>query len=125
MTSPPLIRPRSSSLSIAPNRVKSIKATRYWKSYGAPLPESVQFERCDEVANGVFPVYRYLVELAADGKLFHIDDMRVRILSCYREDKGRSEKAPPTRLYQIIAVKRDLTADTALRLARYFGGRRN
>jgi hypothetical protein len=82
-------------------------------------------ERCEEVANAVFPVYRHLVELAADGKLFHIDDTRVRILSCYREDKGRSEKAPPNRLYQIIAGKRDLTADTALRLARCFGGRRN
>ena len=28
---------------------------------------------------------------------------------------------PPNRLYQIIAGKRELTADTALRLARYFG----
>jgi antitoxin HigA-1 len=28
---------------------------------------------------------------------------------------------PPNRLYQIISGKRDLTADTALRLARYFG----
>src|SRR5215510_34005 len=30
-------------------------------------------------------------------------------------------EVPPNRLYQIIAGKRDLTADTALRLARYFG----
>jgi antitoxin HigA-1 len=28
---------------------------------------------------------------------------------------------PPNRLYQIINGKRELTADTALRLARYFG----
>ena len=28
---------------------------------------------------------------------------------------------PPNRLYQIVAGKRNLTADTALRLARYFG----
>ncbi|MCE3224244.1 MAG: plasmid maintenance system antidote protein family [Nitrospira sp.] len=28
---------------------------------------------------------------------------------------------PPNRLYQIISGKRELTADTALRLARYFG----
>jgi len=30
-------------------------------------------------------------------------------------------EVPPNRIYQIIAGKRNLTADTALRLARYFG----
>lgn len=30
-------------------------------------------------------------------------------------------EVPPNRLYQILAGKRSLTADTALRLARYFG----
>ena len=28
---------------------------------------------------------------------------------------------PPNRLYQILAGKRNMTADTALRLSRYFG----
>jgi len=68
------------------------RQARMQENYGVPLPESVQFERCEAVANAVFPVYRHLVELSADGKLFHIDDTRVRILSCYREDKHRSEK---------------------------------
>ena len=30
-------------------------------------------------------------------------------------------QVPPNRLYQILAGKRSLTADTALRLGRYFG----
>ncbi len=30
-------------------------------------------------------------------------------------------KVPPNRLYQLIAGKRNMTADTALRLSRYFG----
>ncbi|MFN7923317.1 MAG: HigA family addiction module antitoxin [Bryobacteraceae bacterium] len=30
-------------------------------------------------------------------------------------------EVPPNRLYQILAGKRNMTADTALRLARYFG----
>jgi transposase len=68
------------------------RQARMQESCGVPLPESVQFERCEDVANAVFPVYRHLVELSADGKLFHIDDTRVRILSCYQEDKDRSEK---------------------------------
>jgi transposase len=58
------------------------RQARMQESCGVPLPESVQFERCEEVANAGFPVYRHLVKLAADGKLFHIDDTRVRILSC-------------------------------------------
>jgi len=30
-------------------------------------------------------------------------------------------QVPPNRLYQIVAGKRNMTADTALRLGRYFG----
>ena len=30
-------------------------------------------------------------------------------------------QVPPNRLYQILAGKRNITADTALRLSRYFG----
>ena len=30
-------------------------------------------------------------------------------------------QVPPNRLYQILAKKRSMTADTALRLSRYFG----
>lgn len=30
-------------------------------------------------------------------------------------------KVPPNRLYQILSGKRNITADTALRLAQYFG----
>jgi len=30
-------------------------------------------------------------------------------------------QVPPNRLYQILAEKRSMTADTALRLSRYFG----
>lgn len=30
-------------------------------------------------------------------------------------------EVPPNRLYQLLAGKRNVTADTALRLARYFG----
>src|SRR5262249_55806472 len=68
------------------------RQARMQESCGVPLPESVQFERCEAVANAGFPIYRHLVELSADGKLFHIDDTRVRVLSGYREDKHRSEK---------------------------------
>jgi transposase len=97
------------------------RQARMQESYGVPLPESVQFERCEEVANAGFPVYRHLVKLAADGKLFHIDDTRVRILSCYREDKDRSEKERRATHTSGIVVK-----DMAGRkIALYFSSRRH
>ncbi len=50
------------------------------------------------------------------------------ILADELEESGLSAKrladvieAPPNRLYQILAGKRSITADTALRLGRYFG----
>ena len=50
------------------------------------------------------------------------------ILSDELEETGLSAKkladvieVPPNRLYQILAGKRNLTADTALRLGKYFG----
>src|SRR6266567_8297123 len=50
------------------------------------------------------------------------------ILGDELEETGLSAKkladviqVPPNRLYQILAGKRNMTADTALRLSRYFG----
>jgi hypothetical protein len=97
------------------------RQARIQESCGMPLPESVQFERCEEVANAVFPVYRHLVELSAGGKLFHIDDTRVRILSCYREDKNRSEKERRATHTSGFVVKDEGDHKIAL----YFSGRRH
>src|SRR5271157_1980357 len=50
------------------------------------------------------------------------------ILGDELEELGLSAKrladvieVPPNRLYQLLAAKRNVTADTALRLSRYFG----
>jgi addiction module HigA family antidote len=50
------------------------------------------------------------------------------ILAAELEEIGLSAKkladiiqVPPNRLYQLLAGKRNVTADTALRLSRYFG----
>lgn len=67
------------------------RQARLQEACGVPLPESVQFERCEEVANAALPVYLHLRKLAADGKLFHIDDTKVTILSCLEENKDRKE----------------------------------
>ena len=56
-------------------------------AFGVPLPESVQFERCNAVADAVLPVYLYLREVAARGQLLYSDDTRVKILSCLKENR--------------------------------------
>lgn len=69
----------------------SHRLARMQESCGVPLPESVQFERCEAVADAVLPVFLYLLKLAADGEVIHSDDTRVRILSCLEENKQLKE----------------------------------
>lgn len=63
------------------------RIARLQESYGVPLPESVQFERCESVADAALPFFLYLRRLAADGRVIYSDDRRVKILSCLKEDK--------------------------------------
>jgi hypothetical protein len=62
------------------------------ESFGVPLPESIQFERCEAVADAALPVFLYLLRLAADGEVIYSDDTRVRILSCLKENKELKEE---------------------------------
>jgi hypothetical protein len=63
---------------------KLMEATPYYRrariqeSYGVPLPESVQFERLERVADVVLAVYLYLYRLAAQGRLYYVDDSAPR-----------------------------------------------
>lgn len=88
---------------------------------GVPLPESVQFERCEEVANAALPVYLHLRELAADGKLFQIDDTGVKILSCLEENKDREETERQGTHTSGIVVK----DEEGRRIALYRSGRKH
>lgn len=67
------------------------RLARLQESYGVPLPESVQFERCEAVADAALPVFLHLRRLAADGEVIFSDDTRVRILSCLKENKELKE----------------------------------
>jgi hypothetical protein len=67
------------------------RLARLQESCGVPLPESVQFERCERVANAALPVYLHLRELAANGEVVYTDDTRVKILACAREDEELDE----------------------------------
>jgi transposase len=59
---------------------------------GLPLPESVQSERCREVADALEPIYERMKKEAADGKVFRIDDTPVRIMELVKENKEKKEQ---------------------------------
>ena len=53
----------------------------YQKLLGIPLPASTQWDLIEEVANCVYPVFHHLEYLAAQGRLVHLDDTHVKILT--------------------------------------------
>lgn len=68
------------------------RLARWQESCGVPLAESVQFERCEAVADVVLPVFVHLERLAADGAVLYADDTRVKILECEKENKELAEE---------------------------------
>jgi hypothetical protein len=96
------------------------RLARLQAACGVPLPPSVQFERCEVVANAALPVYLHLLRLGADGEVFHTDDTRVVILACLKEDQeagGEQNRATQT---SGIVVKIELR-----KIAFYFSARRH
>lgn len=65
------------------------RLSRAQAAFGIPLADSVQWERCVEVARSVRPVNDLLERMAAGADILHGDDTRVRILSLMRENKTR------------------------------------
>lgn len=96
------------------------RLARVQAAFGVPLPESVQFERCQAVADSVLPVYLHLRRLAAQGEVIFGDDTGVKILACLKDNK------------QLAAAERRGLQTTGLvieaggrRIALYASGRRH
>ncbi|MDQ3732105.1 MAG: IS66 family transposase [Pseudomonadota bacterium] len=67
------------------------RLARMQAAFGIPLPGSVQFERCEAVADAVLPIFLHLRDLAARGQVIYLDDTRVKILECVKENKQLAE----------------------------------
>jgi len=70
----------------------SYRTARMQEMCGVALPESVQSERCREVADALEPIYERMKKEAAQGKVFHIDDTPVRILELVKENKEKKQE---------------------------------
>ncbi|MCA1606513.1 MAG: IS66 family transposase [Acidobacteria bacterium] len=68
--------------------IPSYRLARLQESCGVPLSESVQFERCERVADAALPVFLELQKEAACGEVLFADDTRVKILDCVKENKS-------------------------------------
>jgi transposase len=90
------------------------------ESCGVPVSESVMFERSEQVADQVLPVYLALKKEAANGEVIHTDDTAVKILSCLKEDEeGRDERRATNTSGMVVK-----TGDGHL-IALYASGRRH
>src|SRR3712207_6182544 len=72
--------------------IPAYRLARLQESCGIPLPESVQFEQCERVADAVLPVFLELEKVAARGEVLHADDTPAVILSCVKENQQLAEK---------------------------------
>ena len=63
-----------------------------WQKYlGIPLSASTQWERCEVLVNSVHVVYKVLLELASNGRLFGGDDTGGRILDVEKQERGKGK----------------------------------
>ncbi len=58
------------------------------QDFGAPLPQSTQWELMEESARALEPVHRELVSAAAGGELLHNDDTTMRVQSLKKAKAG-------------------------------------
>jgi transposase len=91
---------------------------------GIPLPRSIQWERCEVVADAVFPVFLLMVRLAAEAGLLHADDTKVRILSCIKENKSK-KAGERTGTFTTGVVAGPIVGAEGPRVALYFSGRQH
>jgi transposase len=68
------------------------RTARMQEMCGVPVAESVQSERCQEVADVLEPIYERMKKEAAQGKVFYSDDTPVRIMELVKENKEKKKE---------------------------------
>jgi len=61
------------------------RTDKWQHHFGVPLPASTQWELIEAASETPAIVYERLIEVAAQGSLFHNDDTRMRVLSLHKE----------------------------------------
>ncbi len=67
------------------NRLENLQ-----ESIGVPLPASTQWEKTENAADLIYPVFNELAYQAAQGNILHNDDTTMKILSLMEENKNKA-----------------------------------
>jgi transposase len=68
------------------------RLSKLQNSLGVPLPASTQWERVEELANSVYPVWQTMINLGAQGEVAYIDDTTARVLNLKRDLKNNNKE---------------------------------
>ncbi|MBF0545515.1 MAG: IS66 family transposase [Candidatus Riflebacteria bacterium] len=91
------------------------------KAFGVPLPASSQYEMVEMLWTHVVPVYKELLNQAADSPLFFIDDTGTKILSLLELKDQLKEAGERTGMFTTGIVARKGNHDICL----FFSGRKH
>ena len=100
------------------------RLARMQQSLGVPLAESVQWERCEAVADALLPIYRQFPRGAAQADVLIGDDTRVQILACAAEKQQRAAAEERCGLHTTGLVAQSL-APTRHTIVLYTSGRKH
>ena len=100
--------------------VPAYRLARLQEACGVPLSESVQYERCEQVADALLPVFLELQQVAACGEVFFADDTKVKILDLLKENQRLPEQE--RRGLQTTGI---VARAGARQIALYYSGRRH
>jgi transposase len=68
------------------------RISRIQEMVGVPLAPSTLWDKTEELADIIQPIYRELIRQAAQARLFHNDDTTMPILSLLKENEGKTDK---------------------------------
>jgi transposase len=63
------------------------RLARIQKLTGVPCPESTQWDIVEGAGDNLHPIYNLFLKMAANSALLHVDDTKVKILDCIKENK--------------------------------------
>jgi hypothetical protein len=83
----------------------------YQALVGVPVPDATQWDQIEHVGNCVYPVFKHLEQMAAQGEVIYQDDTPVRILSLIEEHQqtqapasGAGQESPRTGMYTTALI---------------------
>ncbi len=60
---------------------------------GVPVPDATQWDQVEQVGNCVYPLFKHLERLAAQGEIIYQDDTSARLLSLIKENQQAQDAA--------------------------------